>query len=125
MLQQTSVMLLLISFSPTINPCKSLLSFLVNTFMNVFKIKSLYEFFESVGKSLERLIVEERDQEDSRSKPTCSILLCIWNKMSQNFPLLGNHSFFFFFFFFRLLPTRGRHSATVISISLDLLYLIL
>ena len=31
---------------------------------------------------------------------------------------------FYFFFFFRLLPTRGRHSATVISISLDLLLLL-
>ena len=30
----------------------------------------------------------------------------------------------FFFFFFRLLPTRGRHSATVISISLGLLHLL-
>ena len=29
-----------------------------------------------------------------------------------------------FFFFFRLLPTWGRHSATVISISLDLLRLL-
>ena len=30
----------------------------------------------------------------------------------------GKIIFNFFFFFFRLLPTRGRHSAIVISISL-------
>ena len=39
--------------------------------------------------------------------------------------LKGTHfSDIFFFFFFRLLPTRGRHSATVVSISLDLLRLL-